>query len=462
MNEPPIHKALETYDGIDHLSMEDLETLVETHPYFQTAHLMRAKKASLLNQKHLPAIIARTATQVVDRQMLFKYLHFNKVQAIDNIEKWMSQERDQLETQQVITTSQEWLSEEEADIRAEMADLREEIYEEFQTPEEEEDAQTSKVVVEEPVLQEQTLMEKEKMDFPDTGDLKPRYEKLMADREALQLAHQEQDNEQDHDLHLEEEAEDLVEANFLKKIQEIDALDTDEIKLDTGVITAEAVLSVQQELEQQKKATEDLKKKIKQQTPKKKTPKLVQLKQSSESYDDAIRRDVEKDLERLKQEKEDFGTYPDAQKSIEGDDDLLQMLKDKVDTYKKSKHNFDSWLEIERNPPTSASGSVMDEDTGSDSGAVNHPFSIATMSDEDELAIKDYVSKHVSEDLDQFDDIAEEEEEKDVLSETMAKVYARQGHFDKAINIYQQLMLKYPEKRPYFAVTIEELKKQLL
>lgn len=44
-----------------------------------------------------------------------------------------------------------------------------------------------------------------------------------------------------------------------------------------------------------------------------------------------------------------------------------------------------------------------------------------------------------------------------VLSEMMAKVYARQGHYPKAIQIYEQLCAEYPEKSAYFAAKINEL-----
>jgi len=49
-------------------------------------------------------------------------------------------------------------------------------------------------------------------------------------------------------------------------------------------------------------------------------------------------------------------------------------------------------------------------------------------------------------------------ENKDVLSETLAKLYAQQGHREKAITMYQRLCLAFPEKSAYFAAEIEKLK----
>jgi tetratricopeptide (TPR) repeat protein len=50
------------------------------------------------------------------------------------------------------------------------------------------------------------------------------------------------------------------------------------------------------------------------------------------------------------------------------------------------------------------------------------------------------------------------QENPDVATETLADIYAMQGHKDKAIEIYEHLILKYPEKHIYFAAQIDRLK----
>jgi len=46
----------------------------------------------------------------------------------------------------------------------------------------------------------------------------------------------------------------------------------------------------------------------------------------------------------------------------------------------------------------------------------------------------------------------------DLVTETLAMIYSQQGYYKKAIQIFEKLSLKYPEKSTYFAGHIEKIK----
>ncbi len=48
----------------------------------------------------------------------------------------------------------------------------------------------------------------------------------------------------------------------------------------------------------------------------------------------------------------------------------------------------------------------------------------------------------------------------DVISESLAKIYVKQGKVEKAIDIYKKLIWKLPQKKALFAAQIEKLKKK--
>lgn len=49
----------------------------------------------------------------------------------------------------------------------------------------------------------------------------------------------------------------------------------------------------------------------------------------------------------------------------------------------------------------------------------------------------------------------------DFCTETLAQIYAEQGYYEQAKDIYLKLILAYPEKNAYFAALIEKLNREI-
>ncbi|MGQ9846711.1 MAG: tetratricopeptide repeat protein [Bacteroidales bacterium] len=52
-------------------------------------------------------------------------------------------------------------------------------------------------------------------------------------------------------------------------------------------------------------------------------------------------------------------------------------------------------------------------------------------------------------------------EELEIISEPLAQLYYKQGYYDKALKMYEKIILNNPEKSIYFASIIQEIKNKL-
>jgi hypothetical protein len=105
----------------------------------------------------------------------------------------------------------------------------------------------------------------------------------------------------------------------------------------------------------------------------------------------------------------------------------LVLEENPVDNFGKQLKSFTDWLKVMKKIPTMPSSGTTDE---KESNRIRH-FAAHSI------------------------------EERDILTESMAEVLAKQGMFENAIALYQKLSLIYPPKSAYFASRIEQLKESL-
>ena len=157
--------------------------------------------------------------------------------------------------------------------------------------------------------------------------------------------------------------------------------------------------------------------------------------------DDSIEFDLEEDVTREKADEND----QTEQKAVE------------IDTEKKDSphHTFTGWLKTldDQAGPAVAAGEDTTDKSGKKASDVDLIDNFINKGSGKILPVENSETGAV--------DISEEsvKEHDGFITDTLAKIYVKQGYYSKAIFAYEKLILKFPEKSSYFAAQIEEIKK---
>jgi hypothetical protein len=152
--------------------------------------------------------------------------------------------------------------------------------------------------------------------------------------------------------------------------------------------------------------------------------------------------------------------------------------------YRARSRSFTDWLDSMDNYGSGEPGMKQIESTPTQDIRIEMPYDINHLDGrkteiipENELREKDKLLKNSL--IDKFietdpkivpdhnytenKDISEDsiKEYESFFTDTLAKIYIKQGHYAKAILAYEKLSLKYPEKSTYFAGQISEIKKHI-
>ncbi|MEZ4887325.1 MAG: hypothetical protein R3E32_21515 [Chitinophagales bacterium] len=564
MDKQPILEAITHIKSLQDLSAWDLQTILADYPFFQTAHLLWAKKSMDTDHYEHQEIVQKAAIYAGNRAVLYKLLYQQEeaLQSSPDLDDATLQmdkkdlpfiitekEADGQETEVVSIEHLELISEDKDNQETEVVSIEhldlpeeEEIIDKLDFLENEvsdipnddtEGIEIDKVAVvtdkEKTQTEELTIIEKLKeeiaakqksielqWDEEDTfvsneviEDPEEPAENIPAsptaidekledtarsitsalDKSLLKIAQEDVVEVESHQqmpivpASVEEVKEDEKDDKFaLKHIFEKDTEDEDNI-LNTEQISEEARKQVEQALSSKLKTLDGEEKEA---PPivesgntmdmtdliQKEVQQIIQrdMEQLQEEADEdlwdenmkvnssIIRASIAEDKEALKQslleenndnvfidddedetEEEDNNNETHPENEIESD--LIMSLKAKVESYKQKKKTFESWL----------TGDLEKEELPK-----------VKLSKEDETEIKKFVD--FQSEVNANENTSSKLNAEDIPlegTESMAEIYAQQGYYKRAVKIYEQLSLKYPEKSSYFAGKIVELQKKL-
>ena len=147
-------------------------------------------------------------------------------------------------------------------------------------------------------------------------------------------------------------------------------------------------------------------------------------------------------------------------------DDLIAQVLDNVNKLQKVKKEFaNSFIEIKPNTSTIVKPTTTEKIT-SKAKASKELVQKKTIVKKQTNLIEKFIKEKPSitknsKSVNEKDDLSKDsiKMRDDVISESLAKIFANQGKTQKAIDIYKKLIWKLPQKKSLFAAEIEKLKK---
>ncbi|OFX72787.1 MAG: hypothetical protein A2X12_08605 [Bacteroidetes bacterium GWE2_29_8] len=139
------------------------------------------------------------------------------------------------------------------------------------------------------------------------------------------------------------------------------------------------------------------------------------------------------------------------------------------------KYSFEDWMRILQEGSVKIDSTTTVNDLNKENieslieeSFINNPQTIDEKTiDEKELIIEKFITNEPTIVLKKNSffssvDVAKQSviDNEEIISETLAKIYLKQGNYEKAISIFKKLILKYPKKNTYFALEIEKIENE--
>ncbi len=439
MNKEQFLKYCSDFSLLDSKSLEDISALIEEFPYFQTARILYAKNLNSLKDVRFENKLRNTVVYVPDRKHLVRLINLknlpeNEITFIDE-SKLVDQDIQIEETKQ----------EEPAEIQPVNQEIEVKQEEIIETPQVSQEVETKEVKQEEIADKQQTVQaveieetkQEEVVEIHDisseikeeevTENILPEFTN---DVQTVDEAPNDEKLVEKEPTQQEDYSEDLSETDRLKSIIEarlrelginekvrIGNEETEEIKQESTVNQQVNQKNQVEEIEEDVVINQQISEEIKEEASEN---IFIDFSDDAKKIDESINKNNGFELLDFDFEIEKDAILEHQNKKTDAKDyDILENFSQKTTNNKPEKINLiDKFLA--ENPRI-----IPDKEYVSDNS----------------LASK---SLHI--------------DDSDLFSETLAKIYIKQEHFEKAILTYEKLCLKYPEKSIYFVGQIEKIK----
>lgn len=439
MNKEQFLKYCSDFSLLDSKSLEDISALIEEFPYFQTARILYAKNLNSLKDVRFENKLRNTVVYVPDRKHLVRLINLknlpeNEITFIDE-PKLVDQDIQIEETKQ----------EEPAEIQPVNQEIEVKQEEIIETPQVSQEVETKEVKQEEIADKQQTVQaveieETKQEEVVEIHDISSKIKEeevtenilpeFTNDVQTVDEAPNDEKLVEKEPTQQEDYSEDLSETDRLKSIIEarlrelginekvrIGNEETDEIKQESTVNQQVNQKNQVEEIEEDVVINQQISEEIKEEASEN---IFIDFSDDAKKIDESINKNNGFELLDFDFEIEKDAILEHQNKKTDAKDyDILENFSQKTTNNKPEKINLiDKFLA--ENPRI-----IPDKEYVSDNS----------------LASK---SLHI--------------DDSDLFSETLAKIYIKQEHFEKAILTYEKLCLKYPEKSIYFVGQIEKIK----
>lgn len=182
------------------------------------------------------------------------------------------------------------------------------------------------------------------------------------------------------------------------------------------------------------------------------------INQKTNNISDTVHKQIFKPLtDSISKDKEEKKIDTGAEKTKQDKTKIETKEKFSGESYKNKTHSFEEWLKLFSNKTQVSSVNI---DIKSDTSKLKQKESSDII---DRFIKHKPMIKRAKAEIYSVENMAQKSvmEDEHLVSETLARINARQGNYNKAIRMYEKLSLLYPDKFDYFAEKINALKNEL-